>query len=382
MRLGATTVAVWTAQACKAAAAALALAIAGCGAPGMRSGAPPAWLDDEVFAAERFDPDAAQILAVSPAMRRYLEQSIVPRLRGGDPALGLVDALYTSGELRIVYDDRVTRTAAQTFDARRGDCLSLALMTAAFARELGLEVRLQRVLTRDVAVDDGDLVRMVGHVNVSVAAPAEDRFRTWTTVDFLPSEDAGRLRFEALTTRRIEAMYLNNKAAEALSVGQLGAAYWWARASAARDPWYAGVLITLGVVWDRAGRSALARQAYAGALDLDPGNPNATRNLGLVGKTLRVAAEPTGVAGVRRRVVGLLKAGDYELARRELMAALERADDTDLHLLLAAAWTGLAQPDRAADALAAAARGAPGEVSGRAALQRKIAALRAAGTAP
>jgi hypothetical protein len=41
----------------------------------------------------------------------------------------------------IEYDSTVTRTAAQTYAARAGNCLSLVIMTAAFAEELGLRVR-------------------------------------------------------------------------------------------------------------------------------------------------------------------------------------------------------------------------------------------------
>ena len=60
--------------------------------------------------------------------------------------MALLEALYTQGELRLEYDARRTRTAAEAFDARMGNCLSLVIMTAAFATEMQLQVRFQDVL--------------------------------------------------------------------------------------------------------------------------------------------------------------------------------------------------------------------------------------------
>jgi hypothetical protein len=46
----------------------------------------------------------------------------------------LFDALYGNGRLRLDYDSAMTRNATEAFAARSGNCLSLVLMTAAFAR--------------------------------------------------------------------------------------------------------------------------------------------------------------------------------------------------------------------------------------------------------
>jgi transglutaminase-like putative cysteine protease len=54
-----------------------------------------------------------------------------------------VQALYQPDQIRLEYDAAVTRNAAQAFEARTGNCLSLVIMTAALARELGLTVRYQ-----------------------------------------------------------------------------------------------------------------------------------------------------------------------------------------------------------------------------------------------
>ena len=105
---------------------------------------PPAAMlfHDELFSAPsaQIDPDAA--LAISPAMRSYLAAKSVNRVHGADRRRQLIDALYR-GDLKLEYDATMTRTAAQAFEARSGNCLALVLMTAAFAKELGLTVRYQ-----------------------------------------------------------------------------------------------------------------------------------------------------------------------------------------------------------------------------------------------
>ena len=105
---------------------------------------------DHLFADELFAPpaqriDANQVFALSDAMRDYAAR-MAPLLRQRGMQQGLVDALYKKGDLKLDYDAALTRNAAQAFDARAGNCLSLVIMTAAFAKHLGMPVRYQSVL--------------------------------------------------------------------------------------------------------------------------------------------------------------------------------------------------------------------------------------------
>jgi transglutaminase-like putative cysteine protease len=49
----------------------------------------------------------------------------------------------------LEYDAEETLNASEAFDRKSGNCLSLVLMTAAMARELGLDVRFQNVRMDD-----------------------------------------------------------------------------------------------------------------------------------------------------------------------------------------------------------------------------------------
>ena len=79
-------------------------------------------------------------------MRRYARTEIAAQANRKGRHRALIDALYSKHQLRLEYDTVITRNASEAFDARAGNCLSLVIMTAAFAKELGLMVEYQKVL--------------------------------------------------------------------------------------------------------------------------------------------------------------------------------------------------------------------------------------------
>ena len=81
------------------------------------------------------------MFALSDEMRRYLRTELAGPIRAKGRQSGLIEALYGKGQLKLDYDSSMTRNAAQAFAARSGNCLSLVIMTAAFAKELGLARR-------------------------------------------------------------------------------------------------------------------------------------------------------------------------------------------------------------------------------------------------
>src|ERR1700712_1166884 len=195
---------------------------------------PPAdLLHDELFAPPATPIDAGAAMALSAPMRQYLAEKI---LRGGsrdnDRRHRLMEALYGKGELRLEYDSSLTRTAAEAFEARSGNCLSLVMMTAAFAKEMGLSIRYQVILGEESWDRDDDVYISIGHVNLALEERAPQiginyLYSEPLVVDFLPSMNAQRLRARVVREKSIVAMYLNNRAVESLVAGHADAAYWW-----------------------------------------------------------------------------------------------------------------------------------------------------------
>ena len=262
--------------------------LAACATPPSDGEAPVrALLADASFAPPSERVAAADVFAVSPEMIRYLEVDAADKLRRLGSQKGLVDALYAKGELRLDYDSATTRNAAQAFAARSGNCLSLVIMTAAFAKHLQLGVHYQSVFTDETWARSGDIQFVVDHVNLSLGRRVSEidrgaRFQSVLTVDFLPPSETGKQRARLLAENTIVAMYLNNRAAESLATGRIDDAYWWAREAVLQDPELARGYNTLGVVYRRHGDLALAERVLERAYAIDRDNPQVVSNLAQV----------------------------------------------------------------------------------------------------
>lgn len=246
--------------------------------------APDALFNDQLFrpASERIS--AADVFALSDEMRLYLDQQMSQRLRIGGARKGLVDAVSKRGELKLEYDSTMTRNAAQTFAARSGNCLSLVLMTAAFAKALELPVRYQSVLAGESVSRSGDIQYFIGHVNLTLGEKLIDlgpgrSVNDLMTIDFLSPAEVRGLSTTAIGEDVVVAMYMNNRAAEALAGGQVDDAYWWVRAAIVQAPQFVSAYNTLGIVYKRHGNLAEAELAYATALAREPRNTHVMANL-------------------------------------------------------------------------------------------------------
>jgi len=186
-------------------------------------------LHDEFFTAPAQPIDARDVFALDDAMRSYLRDNGKGALFFHNRAEWLVQALYKRGELKIEYDAAATRNAAQAFDARAGNCLSLVLMTAALAKELGLQVEYNSAFTEETWSRQGALLLRSGHINITLGKRMIDRprgqdSRVWT-IDFLPAGELQGLRVKPIEEATVVAMFMNNRAAEALARDEAEQAY-------------------------------------------------------------------------------------------------------------------------------------------------------------
>jgi tetratricopeptide (TPR) repeat protein len=308
---------------------------------------PPVPGGDQYFLDAEFSPapngiGVTEIFAMSDAMRKYLAADIAPQMRAEGRLPGLIDALYGPHQLKLDYDASMTRNAAQAFEARKGNCLSLAIMTAAFAKELNLRPTYQTVDVGPLWSRKGEFAFLNGHVNLvlherMVDAIGRSDSSSDLTVDFIPGEDAARHRRREIDEATIVAMFMNNRAAEALEMGDINSANWWARTAIVQKPDFAAPLNTLGLVYLHHGELAMAERVLLSLVERDKSDGQAMSNLALVydhegrtndAKTLRerlAALEPyppyyyffLGTAAMER--------GDFTSARSLFAREVERA---------------------------------------------------------
>ncbi|MGZ8255214.1 MAG: tetratricopeptide repeat protein, partial [Burkholderiaceae bacterium] len=277
------------------------LVLAGCATPfPPRHEAPSALFVDSLFGPPSEQVGAQEIFALSNDMRRFAHGEMATLIRKRGMHEALIEGLYRTGRLKLEYESTVTRNAAQAFEARAGNCLSLVIMTAAFAKELGLQVRYQSAYITEAWHLKGDLLLLNGHVNVTLGQPSKltrrssspgaDWIRHETTIDFLPAEELQGLRTVAIPESLVVALFMNNRAVESLVQGRIDDAYAWAREAVRAQPSFVAAHNTLGVVYLRRGALAQAGAVFDHALAIEPDHTSLLANYAEVaGREGRIA---------------------------------------------------------------------------------------------
>lgn len=342
--------------------------------------APPgrAPLVADLFEDARFAPPtetvgADNLFAMSAPMTAYLNGDVFrAAVRRKGPEMGLVEALYEKDALQLDYDATITRDAAATFASKRGNCLALVIMTAAFAKALKLDITFNDVQIDTEWSRSGGLYVGSTHVNLSVAAPLTfglngNASSNRITIDFVAPPEAAQRRMYNLTENMIVAMYMNNRAAEELASARVDNAYWWARAAVRQDPTFISGYNTLGVVYQKRGAHELAERVFKRALARQPEETLLMRNLAPLlahmGKTEEARAVAARAASLEPEPpffylesgIKAMEAGNYAEARRLFAREVRRSPFShEFHYWLALAHFRLGEASAARDEMALA----------------------------
>jgi Tfp pilus assembly protein PilF len=358
------------------------LLVASCAVtPGVSPEAPTRFFDDAGFAPASVRIDAAEVFAMSDDMRRYLGSQVEPRVKQRGRQLALVDALYTKGDLKLEYDAAATRNASEAFAARAGNCLSLVIMTAAFAKALDMPVEYRKVFVDDEWTRAGSMYLAIGHVNVTLGKRKTDEVAynsrvarkafesEGLTIDFLPPEDMRSVRSRAIGEDVVLAMYMNNRAVEALARGNVDDAYWFAREAAMQSPGFLVAYNTLAAIYHKHGDLAHAETVLRFVVAREPENVQAMANLvrvladsGKGQESARLAAElarlePEPPFAYFNRGMAAMRAGDLQAARKAFEREIARSPDYhEFHFWLAVVNVGLGETAEARKHLAIAVK--------------------------
>jgi tetratricopeptide (TPR) repeat protein len=330
--------------------------------PKSQTTAPPdTFFRDALFSKPAQPVNPEEVFAMSDAMTRYLRSDIARQLRSEGAARGLVTALYRRDQLKLDYDTLTTRNAAQAFEARQGNCLSLVLMTAAFAKALDLQVSYQTVEVDEIWSRADGMAFLNSHINVTLGPRTIHQISGYDpgrhmTIDFLPADQVQGHRNKPVSEDTVVAMYLNNKAAEALGAGQLDEAYAWVRAGIQRAPEFLSPYNTLGVIYTRHGEWNGAEQVFNHVLKKRPTDKQALANLaGLLSKQNRVAEaqllqarlaklEPFAPYHFFQLGTQAMERGEYKTASEMFAKEVQRADhSSEFHFWLSVAYFRLGE---------------------------------------
>jgi len=203
------------------------------------------------------------VLALSPQMRDFLDKHVDRKASDSLKLQQLAYAIVDADTFGLVYDDR-TRTASETFHARRGNCLSFSNMFVAMARHVGLKVEFQEVEIPPDWTLDKDTYVLNQHVNVYV-----DLGQTGVrVVDFNIADFKTSYEMRRIPDPRALAHYYNNIGVERMQTGDTAAALSCFRTAIAdSERQFSPAWANLGTLYLRAGHPAHAEAAYLQAVN-------------------------------------------------------------------------------------------------------------------
>lgn len=188
--------------------------------------------------------------------------------------------MIDDGFLTLDYDPNLTYTAIETFENRRGNCLSFSILFAALAREANLDLTFQMVDIPPSFRADGELILLNNHINVLVTGVRRDsRHVGEYVVDFNTAEYNGNYHTRKVADNYAIALYFSNVAVESMQAGKSRKAFRYLKKGIETDPAIAGLWVNLGVLYSRNGHDDMAAQAYEQALRIQPSNKSALMNL-------------------------------------------------------------------------------------------------------
>lgn len=341
--------------------------VAACAAPaGTLSGAGEARLDAErLLDASPLDTGEAgqvadvDILALSPEMAAFLDEFVDAGGNDNERLGQLVLALIGGDRFLLDYDDS-TRTAAETFSERRGNCLSFTTMFVSMARALDLDARYQEVEIPPDWSMRGQSFLISQHVNASV----EMRNALSRVVDFNTYEFNALNDSRVIPDRRARAHYFSNLGVEFMLAGDTPHAYAHLRQSLREDPDFAPAWVNMGILHRREGFPRHAEAAYLEALEHERDNLMAMSNLAdlyqdegredLAGHYLdRVRQHRMSNPYYRYQQANVaFSEGDYETAIDNLKYAIrKRRDEDTFHYLLSLSYLMQGRKEEAREAM-------------------------------
>ncbi len=221
--------------------------------------------------------DDVDILELSDDLKAILDEQIRP-IRGHEKRTHTLHDLFFGPPgvgYDIKYNAEKTRTAQETFDAGRGNCISLSSLFVASARHVGLKAKFQTVtVPRNWEKEDSFYV-VPGHINVIITLPNRDKM----LVEFLGIYRNKHLKAKRISDIRALAEYHNNIGMEFLATRQYDLAIAHLEKSIAIHNNLTFIWSNLGVAYKKQQYYQKAEQAYLRALKLSPQNLSAIKNL-------------------------------------------------------------------------------------------------------
>lgn len=181
-----------------------------------------------------------------------------------------------------------THTAQDAAREGEGNCLSLAILTAAYARLAGLEIKFQAVNSPPLYKKYGDLMLISSHVRTKILKPAvKDESTSDNTlkisrgaviVDYFSQFD--NVTGGYVSGDRVTAMFYRNHVAQALIESRFAEAFWLVHKALTLAPGDPENITAMALVLRRLGKGTEADNLYQRSVEAGINNVTLLSNYG------------------------------------------------------------------------------------------------------
>ena len=220
------------------------------------------------------DLSQIDILELTPGMITFLDNHVGDEDNRYARLRLLLFAVIGEGQFDLVYDDG-TRTAMETFQDQRGNCLSFTNMFVAMARYLDLDASYQEVKIPPDWSLSGHSFLFSQHVNVFIDLENDDP----RVVDFNMANFNVNYERRVISDQRARAHYFSNMGVEYMLAGDTALAFAYFREGISEDKSYSPAWVNLGILYRREGYPDYAEAAFLKAVEIDRFNLVAMSNL-------------------------------------------------------------------------------------------------------
>lgn len=183
-----------------------------------------------------------------------------------------------------------TYTASESLDFKAGNCVSLAIVTTAYAKVAGIQISYQEAHSLPVYGRDQGVETISSHVVTKLYDPNFVRepnviyaIAPHVVIDYFPTSNSWR--GTSVSEDEFNSFYYRNVASDLLIEGRIDEAGWWAYRAYQLAPKSVETINLLGVIHRRKGNADLAEQIYKHGLEALPDDLELNINLRFLLKT-------------------------------------------------------------------------------------------------
>lgn len=334
-----------------------AMLVSGCVAPVTTENSKIHDLVETVTLGVEIDDPQSELLYLGDEIKRELSARIDPDWSNRRKSIELSEFLFGESEQRIRYDPMRSEPAAGTYEAKRGNCLSVSSLYVAAARHLGIDSRFETVELSPSWAQEA--VTTIRYEHIVASGLVNGKIYV---VDVLSSARSNALPRTRITDEQALALYYSNLAVEALIPGGLDTSFDYLRRAIRLWPENSNIWNNVGAVYRRTGDAEMAEASFVYALILDRYNysalANLTRHYLMEGQADQADQYMKEVRRYYRRnpyyhiqlAAMQIDGGNVDAARENLeRAAKLQRDDPALHTALADSYARLGDMNRSLD---------------------------------